>query len=345
MAAAYSASKAAVIALTKAIGKDVARTGVSVNCIAPAVIETPMLADMSQEHVDYMVERIPMGRMGKADEVAALDLLARERGVLVLDRRDVRHLRRQGGLLMRTIRFRDATARSHEPRSPTEAAVEDALPPAGQSLAPPRRPARRCGAPASRTSAAATRGSRRAGKDVYALVYDAERPELFLKDAACRRTVGPGEPIAIRADSHVERARARDRRRARRRPRDRGLHDRQRRLLARHRGREPALPPPGEGLRRGVRARPGRARARRTGTRRSRSGSDLRRGRERSLRGRHLDRADEADVRRARQLARARQPGAARERAADRHGPRAARRLHPSCPATSSRSTSRRSAR
>jgi 3-oxoacyl-[acyl-carrier protein] reductase len=72
MAAAYSASKAAVIALTKAIGKDVARAGVMVNCIAPAVIETPILEGVSQEHVDYMLERIPMGRMGKADEVAAL---------------------------------------------------------------------------------------------------------------------------------------------------------------------------------------------------------------------------------------------------------------------------------
>jgi NAD(P)-dependent dehydrogenase (short-subunit alcohol dehydrogenase family) len=72
MAAAYSASKAAVIALTKAVGKDLARTGVSVNCIAPAVIETAMLGDMSQEHVDYMIEKIPMGRMGKAEEVAAL---------------------------------------------------------------------------------------------------------------------------------------------------------------------------------------------------------------------------------------------------------------------------------
>lgn len=72
MAAAYSASKAAVIALTKAIGKDVARTGVLVNCIAPAVIETPILEGLSQQHVDYMVERIPMGRMGRADEVAAL---------------------------------------------------------------------------------------------------------------------------------------------------------------------------------------------------------------------------------------------------------------------------------
>jgi NAD(P)-dependent dehydrogenase (short-subunit alcohol dehydrogenase family) len=72
MAAAYSASKAAVIAMTKAIGKDVADTGVLVNCIAPAVIETPILEGLSQHHIDYMVERIPLGRMGKAEEVAAL---------------------------------------------------------------------------------------------------------------------------------------------------------------------------------------------------------------------------------------------------------------------------------
>ncbi len=72
MAAAYSASKAAVIALTKAIGKDLARTGVLVNCVAPAVIETPILEGVSQQHIAYMVERIPMGRMGSADEVAAL---------------------------------------------------------------------------------------------------------------------------------------------------------------------------------------------------------------------------------------------------------------------------------
>ena len=72
MAAAYSASKAAVIGMTKSIGKDVAGTGVLVNCIAPAVIETPILTGLSQQHIDYMVERIPIGRMGKAEEVAAL---------------------------------------------------------------------------------------------------------------------------------------------------------------------------------------------------------------------------------------------------------------------------------
>jgi NAD(P)-dependent dehydrogenase (short-subunit alcohol dehydrogenase family) len=72
MAGAYSASKAAVIGLTKAIGKDVAGTGVLVNCIAPAVIETPIIAGLSREHLDYMVGRIPLGRIGRADEVAAL---------------------------------------------------------------------------------------------------------------------------------------------------------------------------------------------------------------------------------------------------------------------------------
>jgi NAD(P)-dependent dehydrogenase (short-subunit alcohol dehydrogenase family) len=72
MAGAYSASKAAVIAMTKAIGKDVARTGVLVNCVAPAVIETPMLGGMSEEHVEYMLDRIPMGRIGEPEEVAAL---------------------------------------------------------------------------------------------------------------------------------------------------------------------------------------------------------------------------------------------------------------------------------
>jgi 2-dehydro-3-deoxy-L-rhamnonate dehydrogenase (NAD+) len=72
MAAAYSSSKAAVIAITKAIGKDLAETGVLVNCIAPAVIDTGMLADISEEHVGYMIEKIPMKRIGRPEEVAAL---------------------------------------------------------------------------------------------------------------------------------------------------------------------------------------------------------------------------------------------------------------------------------
>jgi NAD(P)-dependent dehydrogenase (short-subunit alcohol dehydrogenase family) len=72
MAAAYSASKAAVIAMTKAVGKDVAGTGVLVNCVAPAVIETPILDQISDEHIAYMVSRIPLGRMGTPEEAASL---------------------------------------------------------------------------------------------------------------------------------------------------------------------------------------------------------------------------------------------------------------------------------
>lgn len=72
MAAAYSSSKAAVIALTKAIGKDVVGSGVLVNCVAPAVIDTPMLGQSSEEHVAYMTSRIPLARLGQASEVAAL---------------------------------------------------------------------------------------------------------------------------------------------------------------------------------------------------------------------------------------------------------------------------------
>ena len=72
MAAAYSASKAAVIGMTKSIGKDLAETGVLVNCVAPAVVQTRMLADMSEEHVGYMIEKIPMKRVGTPEEAAAL---------------------------------------------------------------------------------------------------------------------------------------------------------------------------------------------------------------------------------------------------------------------------------
>jgi 2-dehydro-3-deoxy-L-rhamnonate dehydrogenase (NAD+) len=72
MAAAYSASKAAVIGMTKSIGKDLAETGVLVNCVAPAVVQTRMLAEMSDEHVAYMIERIPMKRVGTPEEAAAL---------------------------------------------------------------------------------------------------------------------------------------------------------------------------------------------------------------------------------------------------------------------------------
>ena len=70
--AAYSASKGAVIALTKSLGKELATTGVLVNAIAPAVIETPMNAATTPEVLAYMLSRVPMGRVGQAEEVAAL---------------------------------------------------------------------------------------------------------------------------------------------------------------------------------------------------------------------------------------------------------------------------------
>jgi 2-dehydro-3-deoxy-L-rhamnonate dehydrogenase (NAD+) len=72
MAGAYSSSKAAVIGVTKSIGKDVVDTGILVNCIAPAVINTPILQQLSQEHIDFMTTRIPLGRVGEPPEVAAL---------------------------------------------------------------------------------------------------------------------------------------------------------------------------------------------------------------------------------------------------------------------------------
>lgn len=68
----YSAAKSGVIGLTKSLGKELAESGVHVNCVAPAVIETDILKQVSQEHIDYMVSKIPMKRVGQPDEVAAL---------------------------------------------------------------------------------------------------------------------------------------------------------------------------------------------------------------------------------------------------------------------------------
>ena len=68
----YSASKAGAIALTKALAKEVVGDGIRVNCVAPAVIESPLLEGLAQETIDYMVSRIPMGRVGTVEEVAAV---------------------------------------------------------------------------------------------------------------------------------------------------------------------------------------------------------------------------------------------------------------------------------
>jgi NAD(P)-dependent dehydrogenase (short-subunit alcohol dehydrogenase family) len=68
----YSAAKAGVIGLTKSLGKELATTGIRVNCITPAVIETEILKQCSPEHVKYMLSKIPLGRPGTVDEVASL---------------------------------------------------------------------------------------------------------------------------------------------------------------------------------------------------------------------------------------------------------------------------------
>jgi 2-dehydro-3-deoxy-L-rhamnonate dehydrogenase (NAD+) len=69
---AYSASKAAVIAMTKVQGKEMAGTGVTVNALAPAVIRTAMVDAMPERQVRYMTDKIPMGRCGSLDEVVAM---------------------------------------------------------------------------------------------------------------------------------------------------------------------------------------------------------------------------------------------------------------------------------
>ena len=71
-APAYSASKAGVIALTKAIGKELAESNIMVNCVTPAAVNTPIFDQMTQEHIDFMLSKIPMGRFGTTGEVAAL---------------------------------------------------------------------------------------------------------------------------------------------------------------------------------------------------------------------------------------------------------------------------------
>lgn len=71
-ASAYSASKAGVIAMTKSLGKELAQTGILVNGIAPAAVETTLLAQMSPAHVQTMIDKSPMARLGQTREVAEL---------------------------------------------------------------------------------------------------------------------------------------------------------------------------------------------------------------------------------------------------------------------------------
>jgi 3-oxoacyl-[acyl-carrier protein] reductase len=71
-ASAYSASKAAVIGLTKSLGKELAKNNITVNCVTPAAVRTPIFDQMSQTHIDYMLSKIPIGRFGTVEEVTSL---------------------------------------------------------------------------------------------------------------------------------------------------------------------------------------------------------------------------------------------------------------------------------
>ena len=71
-ASAYSASKAAVIGLTKSLGKELAKTGIRVNCVTPAAVRTAIFDQITQAHIDFMLSKIPMGRFGTVDEIAAM---------------------------------------------------------------------------------------------------------------------------------------------------------------------------------------------------------------------------------------------------------------------------------
>ena len=71
-ASAYSAAKAGVIALTRSLGKELATSGVLVNAVTPTTVNTPILAQVSESHIDYMKSKTPMGRLGDAQELASL---------------------------------------------------------------------------------------------------------------------------------------------------------------------------------------------------------------------------------------------------------------------------------
>jgi 3-oxoacyl-[acyl-carrier protein] reductase len=71
-ASAYSASKAAVIGLTKSLGKELAKTNVRVNCVTPAAVRTAIFDQMTPQHIEFMLSKIPLGRFGSVEEIAAM---------------------------------------------------------------------------------------------------------------------------------------------------------------------------------------------------------------------------------------------------------------------------------
>jgi len=71
-ASAYSASKAGVIGLTKSLGKELAKSDIRVNCVTPAAVRTAIFDQMTQQHIDFMLSKIPLGRFGQIEEVTSL---------------------------------------------------------------------------------------------------------------------------------------------------------------------------------------------------------------------------------------------------------------------------------
>jgi len=71
-ASAYSASKAAVIGFTKSLGKELAKQNITVNCVTPAAVKTPIFEQVTQAHIDFMLQKIPMGRFGLVEEIASM---------------------------------------------------------------------------------------------------------------------------------------------------------------------------------------------------------------------------------------------------------------------------------
>ena len=288
-----------------------------------------------------MVERIPMGRMGSAEEVAALICWLASEECSFSTGRDVRHLRRSGRVLMRRrprprpARRRARRSRGRSASSPQAARGSSALDPETlelpepwELLLPVEPPEIWCAGVTYERSRDA-RVEESAAKDVYELVYDADRPELFLKDAAMRRTVGPG--AADRDPRPTRRGTCPSRRsgscsasavrssatrsattspRARSRARTRSTCPRRRSTRAHARSGRLSSSPDDRGIAVRDRARDHRPR------------------RGDALPGRDLHRADEARLRRARGVARPRQPGPCGYRPPHRHGTRAARRLH-----------------
>ena len=96
------ASKAAVIGLTKSLGKELAKTGITVNCVTPAAVKTAIFDQMTAAHIDYMLSKIPMGRFGKVEEIAALVCWLASEECSFTTGAGLRHLRRPRDLLIPT---------------------------------------------------------------------------------------------------------------------------------------------------------------------------------------------------------------------------------------------------